>query len=254
MVGSLEVEAIEDPSEDPAPVLEPKTDLARLGIGPREWIGVIVVISLAVLPDLNNAITTYSNLQSGQALPTMPFTELMMHLVYRSGFVCAVTCVAIFALGGNWKETGFKLIRLRDVMWGFALYMAGTLVYIAVSMAIPDDWFFRPDLANVITPPSGPEEYPILLAGSLANGMGEELVVRAYLISRLEILIGSTWFAVLATSTMFASYHIYQGWESMIAIFALGLVYAFAFVRLRSIWPVFIAHALADFVGLLMLE
>lgn len=223
------------------------------GIEPREWIGVVIVISLAVLPDLQRAIQAYQWAASGAATPTSSFADTMYYLINRSFFVCAITCVAILMLGRNWSETGFKLIRLRDPMWGFGFYLAGTIAFMFVTWCIPDDWFFAPNLINVLSPPSGPNEYPLLLAGSIANGMGEELVVRGYLISRLEALTGSTWLAVLATTAMFASYHIYQGGEAVIGIFAFGLVFAYAFVRLRSIWPVFIAHAIADFVGLMSL-
>lgn len=64
-------------------------------------------------------------------------------------------------------------------------------------------------------------------------------------------LLGSTVAAVLISTAMFASYHIYQGWEPTIGIFAIGILWAIAFCKLRTIWPLVVAHATADFVAFL---
>ena len=108
-------------------------------------------------------------------------------------------------------------------------------------------------MGGIFAPPAEDVDWLLLVAASIANGFAEELVIRTYLLSRLEALLKSTTLAVLITTAMFASYHIYQGMESAIGIFFLGLVYAIAFVRLRSLWPLAIAHAVTDMVGLAML-
>jgi uncharacterized protein len=54
--------------------------------------------------------------------------------------------------------------------------------------------------------------------------------------------------AVLVTTALFGSYHMYQGPVGAIGATAIGLVYAIAFCLLRRLWPLCIAHALHDFL------
>jgi hypothetical protein len=67
--------------------------------------------------------------------------------------------------------------------------------------------------------------------------------MRGYLIPRLEQLLRSTWIAVLVSTLLFASYHVYQGAASTIIIGAMGLVYAVSFCLFRRLWPLCVAHA-----------
>ena len=45
---------------------------------------------------------------------------------------------------------------------------------------------------------------------------------------------------------LFASYHVYQGLDGLIHAGAVGLAYGTAFCIQRRLWPVCIAHAIAD--------
>ena len=90
----------------------------------------------------------------------------------------------------------------------------------------------------------------LILLVSVANGFAEELIVRAYFIPRFERLFSSTPLAILLSTAIFASYHTYQGTGGVISITALGLVYGLIFSRYRRLWPLAIAHALADLLAL----
>lgn len=71
--------------------------------------------------------------------------------------------------------------------------------------------------------------YFVVLIGCAAGAFCEELVMRGYLIPRLERLLRSTRIAVLVTTAVFASYHIYQG---MVPAFRVAVGGSFA--RSRS--------------------
>jgi membrane protease YdiL (CAAX protease family) len=75
--------------------------------------------------------------------------------------------------------------------------------------------------------------------------------MRGYLLPRFERLLGSAWRAILITALLFASYHVYQGFRCAAGVFAVGLVYGGSFCLLRRLWPLCIAHAMTDFIGLL---
>ena len=51
----------------------------------------------------------------------------------------------------------------------------------------------------------------LILLAIIADAFAEELAMRAYLIPRLETLLRSKAFAVLISTLLFASYHLYQG-------------------------------------------
>ena len=74
----------------------------------------------------------------------------------------------------------------------------------------------------------------------------EEYVFRGYLISRLIDLTGKPWLAVVLSSALFASFHIYQGLPRVFVVFLAGLIYAGTMRVTRSIWPAFFAHWAVD--------
>ena len=72
--------------------------------------------------------------------------------------------------------------------------------------------------------------------------------MRGYLLPRLERLLRSTAAAVVITSLLFASYHIYQGFAAVCGSAAFGLVYAVAFCMTRRIWPLCLAHTMTNWM------
>ena len=83
----------------------------------------------------------------------------------------------------------------------------------------------------------------LLVAYQCLTGFSQELVFRAYLITRLERLLSSTWLAAALTTGLFAVWHVYQGPLGTIHAAAVGLVSAIAFCWFRRLWPLWIAHA-----------
>ena len=94
----------------------------------------------------------------------------------------------------------------------------------------------------------GPLARTLALPAIILSAFAEELVYRGYLIVRLERLFRSTSLAVLITTVMFASYHLYQGLIPAMGIAAGGLVYAVSFCSMRRLWPLCMAHALHNFI------
>jgi membrane protease YdiL (CAAX protease family) len=99
-------------------------------------------------------------------------------------------------------------------------------------------------VAHRIAPEGIPEDVLLGIA-CIVSGFAQELIFRGYLIPRFERLVRSTLIAVLVTTAMFASFHVYQGTVSMIGVAAVGFVYAIAFCLLRRLWPVCAAHAIS---------
>ena len=84
---------------------------------------------------------------------------------------------------------------------------------------------------------------------SLAAGICEELVYRAYLQRQLWNLTRSLPLALLLQAVIFGCAHIYQGWKPAVVTAIYGLIFGFVAAWRRSIIPGAIAHAVVDIMG-----
>jgi membrane protease YdiL (CAAX protease family) len=90
------------------------------------------------------------------------------------------------------------------------------------------------------------------LAVALTAGFGEEVVFRAYAISRMQEAGYSRRAALVVPWAVFAVLHLYQGPIAVVLIGAVAAVFVWLYQWQRSIWPVMVAHALFDITQLLL--
>lgn len=107
--------------------------------------------------------------------------------------------------------------------------------------------------ASKVVVPSGLGEHwwtlPSLLLNAWANGVAEELIVVAWLATRLRQL-NVRWPAIFAASALLrASYHLYQGLSAGLGNAVMGLIFIEYFRRTGRVWPLVIAHGLIDTVA-----
>jgi len=98
---------------------------------------------------------------------------------------------------------------------------------------------------------------PVLLLDAFQNGAAEEIVVLAFVLTRLRQLGWSNERAVLASALLRGTYHLYQGWGGFAGNFVMGLVFGILYQRTRRVWPFLIAHSLLDaasFIGYVYLH
>ncbi|HKP42340.1 CPBP family intramembrane glutamic endopeptidase [Mycobacterium sp.] len=160
--------------------------------------------------------------------------SLGLYLLWRSGFGPAQ-----IGLGRlRWRSDvlgGLGLAALIGLP-GLGLYVAGRLLGLSVSVVpteLTDTWW----------------RIPMLLAVAFANGWAEEVIVVAFLITRLRQLNVNPLAAVLASSILRGAYHLYQGYGAGLGNIAMGLVFAYVWLRTRRLWPLIIAHGLIDAVA-----
>ena len=84
---------------------------------------------------------------------------------------------------------------------------------------------------------------------ALTAGITEEIVFRAYAITRLEQLGWGRW-AAIASALLFASLHLYQGVVAFFGIGAITIVFTLGYRWKRTLLPLMAAHALYDAVQL----
>ena len=159
---------------------------------------------------------------------------LGLYLLWRSGF--GPRQIGLGRL--RWRSDVLGGIGLAAMIGlpGLALYVAARLLGLSVSVVpteLNDTWW----------------RMPVLLAVALANGWAEEVIVVAFLITRLRQLGVNPTAALLASSMLRGVYHLYQGYGAGLGNIVMGLVFGFVWMRTRRLWPLIVAHGLIDAVA-----
>jgi uncharacterized protein len=97
---------------------------------------------------------------------------------------------------------------------------------------------------------------PMLVLTAFADGWAEEVIVVGYLLTRLGQLGVSPRAALVWSSLLRGTYHLYQGFGAGLGNIVMGLVFGYAWQRTGRLWPLVVAHGLIDtiaFVGYALL-
>jgi membrane protease YdiL (CAAX protease family) len=134
------------------------------------------------------------------------------------------------------QGVGFlALIGVPGLALVYAAHQAGVNASLDV-VNFPDVWY----------------RVPYLLMSAFQNGLAEEIVVVGYMLTRLRQIGWTNQRALLASSLLRGSYHLYQGFGGFAGNFVMGLIFGWWFQRTNRVLPLVIAHFLLDafsFVG-----
>jgi membrane protease YdiL (CAAX protease family) len=147
--------------------------------------------------------------------------------------------------GEGIRALGLRADRVRDdVLHGIALFavvgLAGIGVYLA-AVELGVNRFVVP------VPPLGHWwTVPVLVLNAIEAALLEEIVVVAYLVTRLRQLGLTESASVGASALLRGTYHLYQGWGGFLGNLAMGALFGTVFSRTRRVWPIVVAHLLLD--------
>ncbi|MFE2038268.1 CPBP family intramembrane glutamic endopeptidase [Streptomyces scopuliridis] len=99
-------------------------------------------------------------------------------------------------------------------------------------------------------------KFPVLILSAAQNSVLEEVIVVGYLLRRLGQLGWSPMAALVASSVLRGSYHLYQGIGGFIGNMVMGVVFVLLYRRWGRVGPLVVAHTLLDigaFVGYALL-
>ncbi|MFI6061106.1 CPBP family intramembrane glutamic endopeptidase [Streptomyces sp. NPDC051286] len=166
---------------------------------------------------------------------------LVAHLLIREG-------VGLRAIGFDRTRPGSDLGRGTVIAAGIG--SAGLAFYLVARAAgfnltvvpesLPDVWW----------------KFPVLILSALQNAVLEEVIVVGYLLRRLGQLGWTPMAALVASSVLRGSYHLYQGIGGFIGNMVMGVVFVLLYRRWGRVGPLVAAHALLDigaFVGYALL-
>jgi membrane protease YdiL (CAAX protease family) len=218
---------------------------------------VFVVIALGVLPDLVNAVTSlflprqtssYAFDALWMIAHTIQVSSVVFYLMWRSPEGFSGFGVRRFRL---WRD-GAMAAALAIILWGsnFVVY---TLMWSMPGLVDLYHQTTPPDAAAYFATPRTPLDIASVVVMSFGTALSEELVIAAFLVTRLHALTRSGAASILIATTLFTSYHIYQGVWALPSIFVFGLINTAAFFWFRRLWPVVLAHALNDIAAFLLM-
>lgn len=90
---------------------------------------------------------------------------------------------------------------------------------------------------------------PILVLAALKNAVLEEVVAVGYLVERLEELRWTVPGIIAASALLRGAYHLYQGPGMAAGNVAMGVLFAWYYVRTRRVGPLVVAHTTLDVVA-----
>lgn len=184
-----------------------------------------------------------------QAQSVLPWLDPILQLL-SSGVLFAWGGLAIFLLLRHLPTPALvRSWRLRGRDW---LHGAG----LAAIIGLPGLAFYlgavHLGLSKQVVPTGLDESWwriPLIILNSWANGFAEELVVVAWLSTRLRQLRISWAWVFAASALLRGSYHLYQGYSAGLGNIIMGVIYLWYFKRTGRIWPLVIGHGLIDTVA-----
>ncbi|MFB6705081.1 CPBP family intramembrane glutamic endopeptidase [Streptomyces sp. NPDC056333] len=189
--------------------------------------------------------------------PGRPWLDLAWQLFGIATALVPVALVAHLLIreGASLRAIGFDRTRPRSdlgrgVLIAAGIGSAGLAFYLLARAA---------GFNLTVVPESLPGvwwKYPVLILSALQNSVVEEVIVVGYLLRRLGQLGWTPTAALVASSVLRGSYHLYQGIGGFIGNMVMGVVFVLLYRRWGRVGPLVVAHALLDigaFVGYALL-
>ncbi|MBP3954692.1 CPBP family intramembrane metalloprotease [Gemmata sp. G18] len=204
------------------------------------------MVAVGVVPNLLGAVHSLVH-----PPPPVPYWLDSLQLVFLSGCTILVTLYLMSRSGESWEHFGVAPVCPIDAPFAFIVLIASILIW----RLIPDFGLPEKPLAHDYFPrPRARVDYAMMALKYGFAACAEEIVTRAYLITRLTTLLRSRGEAVLVAAILFASYHVYQGLQGFIDVFVFGVMYGMIFLGIGRVWPLVLAHALYNIRLELMLS
>ncbi len=217
------------------------SETTSMRIGPiRGWLEVLAIPVLIPIGGILGGLTGFA--------PLGPICAVGLPLLVATLF--------LHLEGKSWRSLAFgRAIGIKHILGFTVLAIAASYAaaYVVVSLLQQGLGLPLIDVSAFESALQGNLVAYLLFLIPVAWGsaaIGEELLVRGYLLHRLEGLTGLK-IAVVLQSAIFASAHFYQGITGVASIFVLSLVFGTVYLQSgRNLLPVILAHGCIDTIAL----
>jgi uncharacterized protein len=204
----------------------------------------LIIIGLTYGPLVSAQLLTFSSRELPDVFTNNSLLSLVIFELLAGGLVLA----ALRFNGRRFSDHDMEFTA-TTVVHGLLLCVASMLaesilydpVLFAAGTAVEQPALSTPSALSL----------PIVLLVSLVNPLFEEGILLAYVVlalrsQGLQTALGVSLILRLAT-------HLYQGPLAAIGVFPMGLLFFAYYWRTKKIWPPVLAHALLDFIPLMLL-
>lgn len=153
-------------------------------------------------------------------------------------------------IGGRWKKPEDFLVDV-GIAAGFWLVALICLALVGLALGLAQPAHSKEALKEMqhrmgsLFPIGGLEIFTFILLSCTA-GFCEEVIYRGYLQRQLTALFSTAWIAIIAQGLIFGASHGYEGWQKMVQIAALGILFGLLAHWRKSLRPGMMAHAVFD--------
>jgi membrane protease YdiL (CAAX protease family) len=221
---------------------------APLEISSRErWIDLLFVVGIALWQPI------FTSTVLALHIPEPASTNTNLRVVHGLLFELAGLATLAYIL---WKRRAGTVALTRSPKWsdfpiGAVLCILTLMVSGVAAVMLHYAWVaasghspFRPDVPKMM----GMQPSAAWLIYLLVNPWAEELVVRGFLMTEVTALVGVRT-AIIASTLIQASYHLYQGWFKAAGIAVVFLGFSLYYASTRRLLPVVVAHTLMDLMS-----
>jgi membrane protease YdiL (CAAX protease family) len=125
---------------------------------------------------------------------------------------------------------------------GVPLFVAYNLLYWTASILVVSVYPAAARLGTVRMLTTAP--FALIVAFIVVNSIFEEATVVGYVVTALSDQGPAL--SITASALLRFLYHLYQGPVASLAILPLGLLFAAVYWRWRNLWPLLVAHSIAN--------
>jgi membrane protease YdiL (CAAX protease family) len=211
-------------------------------LSPRAEFCVVVFVGFGYFIFANALYLLYPSAES--AITDAGLRELV---VFEAVVLCLLAAL-LYARGWRFARLGLPL-SLADVGIAVALMIGAYVASIFTTLAAA--WIDPNAVGSLGAVDLVANDIRLrnLVAVSIVNPIFEEVLLCGYVVTVLSER-RSFWMAVNVSVGIRLACHLYQGPVAVVSILPLGLVFTYWYARTRRIWPLIIAHAGFDVLGL----
>lgn len=151
--------------------------------------------------------------------------------------------------GSLWTLSGGRWTSWKSVAIDMAIALPFWVLWEGAAWGV--HWLLGPGTAKTVDSllPQTLPEILVWIAISITAGICEELAFRGFLQHQFHALSGSIVVAVLAQGLVFGLFHAYQGWQNVLVITVLGVLFGMLAAWRRNLRANIVVHAWADIWG-----
>jgi membrane protease YdiL (CAAX protease family) len=212
-----------------------------------QWTAVLFVLLLVAGVPALSLLTA----RRGQ-VRRMPRLAIYFSAILSQWVLAVLGLGVAFLTWRSLRAASFRALSPTVVMiWAFFL-AAVSLAGVGVSLLLErwGCWPAESELVLLLVPETRQEKLWAVLLLAPTAAFCEEFLYRGYLLAQLSQWLHSVSWAWIVSSIAFGLAHAYQGWGGMLRAALLGAALAYPVVRLGSLYPSMVAHALIDAVAL----